>query len=100
KLFDLIKAVYENSSMRVATGILNDVLIEAMAMTPPPVDKGKALKVYFATQVAVRPPTFVLFVNDTELLHFSYKRFIENQIRENFGFKGTPINIISRNRKD
>ena len=99
-LFDLVKAVYENSAMRVATGILNDVLIEAMAMTPPPVDKGKQLKIYFMTQVSVKPPTFVLFVNDVQLMHFSYKRFIENQMRLNFGFKGTPIHLIVRNRKD
>ena len=100
KVFDIIKAVYENSAMRIATGILNDVLIEAMAMTPPPIDKGKQLRIYFATQVSVKPPTFVLFVNDTQLMHFSYRRFIENQIRQNFGFKGTPIHFVVRNRKD
>jgi len=100
KVFDMIIAVYENSAMRVATGILNDVLIEAMAMTPPPIDKGKQLKIYFVTQVSVKPPTFVLFVNDVHLMHFSYKRFIENQVRQNFGFKGTPIHFVVRNRKD
>jgi len=100
KVFDMIVAVYENSAMRVATGILNDVLIEAMAMTPPPIDKGKQLKIYFITQVSVKPPTFVLFVNDVHLMHFSYKRFIENQVRQNFGFKGTPIHFVVRNRKD
>ena len=100
KVFDIIKAVHENAAMRVATGILNDVLIEAMAMTPPPIDKGKQLKIYFVTQVSVKPPTFVLFVNDVNLMHFSYRRFIENQIRQNFGFKGTPIHFVVRNRKD
>jgi len=100
KVFDMITAVYENSAMRVATGILNDVLIEAMAMTPPPIDKGKQLKIYFVTQVSVKPPTFVLFVNDVHLMHFSYRRFIENQIRQNFGFKGTPIHFVVRHRKD
>jgi len=100
KVFDIIKAVYENAAMRVATGLLNDVLIESMAMTPPPIDKGKQLKIYFVTQVSVKPPTFVVFVNDVALMHFSYKRFIENQIRQNFGFKGTPIHFLVRNRKD
>jgi len=100
KVFDMITAVYENSAMRVATGILNDVLIEAMAMTPPPIDKGKQLKIYFVTQVSVKPPTFVLFVNEVHLMHFSYRRFIENQIRQNFGFKGTPIHFVVRPRKD
>jgi len=100
KVFDIIKAVYENAAMRVSTGLLNDVLIEAMAMTPPPIDKGKQLKIYFVTQVSVKPPTFVIFVNDVGLMHFSYKRFIENQLRQNFGFKGTPIHFVVRNRKD
>jgi GTP-binding protein len=76
------------------------VLIEAVAMSPPPTDKGKQLKIYFVTQVSVKPPTFVLFVNDTELMHFSYKRYIENQFRQAFGFTGTPIHFIVRNRKD
>jgi len=100
KVFEFIKVVHENTAMRVATGILNDVLIEAMAMTPPPIDKGKQLKIYFITQVSVKPPTFVLFVNDVHLMHFSYKRFIENQLRQNFGFKGTPIHFVVRNRKE
>ena len=100
KLFDLINMVHENNTMRVATGILNDVLIEAMAMNQPPAEKGRPLKIYYMTQVSVKPPTFVLFVNDTELLHFSYKRYIENQLREAFGFKGTPIHFIARNRKE
>ncbi len=100
KLFNMIKAVNENNARRVATGVLNDVLIEAMAMNQPPADKGRPLRIYYMTQVSVRPPTFVLFVNDTELLHFSYKRYIENQLREAFGFDGTPIHFIARNRKE
>lgn len=100
KLFAMIKAVNENNAMRVSTGVLNDVLIEAMAMNQPPAEKGRPLRIYYMTQVSVRPPTFVLFVNDTELLHFSYKRYIENQLREAFGFTGTPIHFIARNRKD
>ena len=100
KLFDLINMVHENNTMRIATGVLNDVLIEAMAMNQPPAEKGRPLRIYYMTQVSVKPPTFVLFVNDTELLHFSYKRYIENQPREAFGFKGTPIHFIARNRKE
>ncbi len=100
QLFGLIRIVSENASLRIATGILNEVLIEAVAMSPPPTDKGKQLKIYFVTQVSVKPPTFVLFVNDTELMHFSYKRYIENQFRQAFGFTGTPIHFIVRNRKD
>lgn len=99
-LFRLIKTVHENNCMRISTGLLNDVLIEAMAMNQPPAEKGRQLKIFYMTQVSVKPPTFVLFVNDTELLHFSYKRYIENQLREAFGFSGTPIHFIARNRKD
>lgn len=100
KLFELINMVYENNTMRISTGILNDVLIEAMAMNQPPAEKGRPLRIYYMTQVSVKPPTFVIFVNDTELLHFSYKRYIENQLRDAFGFKGTPIHFIARNRKE
>lgn len=100
KLFDMIKTVNENNTLRISTGVLNDVLIEAMAMNQPPAEKGRPLRIYYMTQVSVRPPTFVLFVNDTELLHFSYKRYLENQLREAFGFAGTPIHFIARNRKD
>ncbi len=100
KLFELINMVHENNTMRIATGVLNDVLIEAMAMNQPPAEKGRQLRIYYMTQVSVKPPTFVLFVNDTELLHFSYKRYIENQLRDAFGFKGTPIHFIARNRKE
>lgn len=100
KLFDTIAAIYENNTRRVSTGLLNDVLIEAMALNQPPAEKGRPLKIYYMTQVSVKPPTFVLFVNDTELLHFSYKRYIENQLRQAFGFDGTPIHFIARNKKD
>lgn len=100
KLFELITMVSENNSRRIATGMINDVLIEAMAMNQPPAEKGKQLRIYYMTQVSVKPPTFVLFVNDTELLHFSYKRYLENQLRDAFGFVGTPIHFIARNRKE
>lgn len=98
KLFDLIDAVCENHSMRIATGVLNEIMTEAVAMQQPPSDKGKRLKLFYMTQVAVKPPTFVIFVNDKELMHFSYTRYIENQIREAFGFKGTPLKFIIRER--
>ena len=100
KLFELITMVSENNSRRIATGMLNDVLIEAMAMNQPPAEKGKQLRIYYMTQVSVKPPTFVLFVNDTELLHFSYTRYLENQLRDSCGFVGTPIHFIARNRKE
>lgn len=100
KLFGMIKVVFENNSRRISTGLLNDVLIEAMAVNQPPAEKGRPLKIYYITQVSVKPPTFVLFVNDSELLHFSYKRYIENQLRQAFGFDGTPIHFIARNRKE
>ena len=86
--------------MRVATGVLNEIVSEAVAMQQPPSDKGKRLKIYYVTQVAVRPPTFVVFVNDKELMHFSYTRYIENQIRNAFGFRGTSLKFIIRERKD
>ncbi len=100
KLFELIDIVYENHSMRVATGVLNEIMAEAVAMQQPPSDKGKRLRLYYITQAAVKPPTFVIFVNDKELMHFSYTRYIENQIREAFGFKGTPLKFIIRERKE
>lgn len=100
KLFGMIIACSENTTRRISTGLLNDVLIEAMAMNQPPAEKGRPLKIYYMTQVAIKPPTFVLFVNDTELLHFSYKRYIENQVREAFGFEGTPLRFISRNKSE
>ncbi len=100
KLFELINQVSQNSTLRISTGLLNDVLIEAMSMHEPPHDKGRALRIYYMTQVSVKPPTFVFFVNDVQLLHFSYKRYIENQLRLNFGFNGTPIHFIARNKGD
>ncbi len=100
KLFEMIDAVNENHSMRVATGVLNEIMAEAVAMQQPPSDKGKRLRLYYITQVSVKPPTFVIFVNDKELMHFSYTRYLENQIRETFGFRGTPLKFIIRERKD
>lgn len=100
KLFETINMVSENHAMRVQTGVLNDIMAEAVAMQQPPSDKGKRLKLYYITQVSVKPPTFVIFVNDKELMHFSYTRYIENQIRETFGFKGTPLRFIIRERKE
>lgn len=99
KLFETIDMVSENHAMRVATGVLNEIMSEAVAMQQPPTDKGKRLRLYYITQVAVKPPTFVIFVNDKELMHFSYTRYIENQIRETFGFIGTPLKFIIRERK-
>ena len=98
KLFETIDIVNENHAMRVATGVLNEIMTEAVAMQQPPSDKGKRLRLYYITQVSVKPPTFVIFVNDKELMHFSYTRYIENQIRETFGFKGTPLHFIIRER--
>ncbi len=100
KLFDLIDVVIENHSLRISTGVLNEILSEAVALQQPPSDKGKRLRLYYMTQVSVKPPTFVIFVNDKQLMHFSYQRYIENRIRDAFGFKGTPIRIIIRERKD
>lgn len=99
KLFELIDMVRENQNLRVSTGVLNEILTEAVAMQQPPSDKGKRLKLYYITQVAVKPPTFVIFVNDKKLMHFSYTRYIENKIREAFGFRGTPLKFIIRERK-
>jgi len=100
KLFETIDAVIENHSLRVATGVLNEILAEAVALQQPPSDKGKRLKIFYMTQVAVKPPTFVIFVNDKQLMHFSYTRYIENKVREAFGFRGTPLKFIIRERKD
>lgn len=100
KLYEMIDIVYENHAMRVATGVLNEIMAEAVALQQPPSDKGKRLRLYYITQVAVKPPTFVIFVNDKELMHFSYTRYIENQIREAFGFRGTPLKFIIRERKE
>ncbi len=100
KLYDVIDMVSENHAMRVATGVLNEIMTEAVALQQPPADKGKRLRLYYITQVSVKPPTFVIFVNDKELMHFSYTRYLENQIRETFGFVGTPLKFIIRERKE
>lgn len=100
KLFETIDMVSENHAMRVATGVLNEIMAEAVVLQQPPSDKGKRLKLYYITQVSVKPPTFVIFVNDKELMHFSYTRYIENQIRETFGFRGTPLRFIIRERNE
>ena len=98
KLYEMIDAVRENQNLRVATGVLNEIMTEAVVLQQPPSDKGKRLKLYYITQVAVKPPTFVIFVNDKELMHFSYTRYIENKIREAFGFRGTSLRFIIRER--
>ena len=100
KLFDVIDMVIANSSMRVATGVLNEIVTEAVAMQQPPTDKGKRLKIFYVTQAAVKPPTFIVFVNDKKLMHFSYTRYLENRIREAFGFRGTSLRFITRERKE
>lgn len=100
KLYDLIDMASENHAMRVATGVLNEIMSEAVALQQPPSDKGKRLKLFYITQVGVKPPAFVIFVNDRELMHFSYTRYIENKIREAFGFRGTPLKFIIRERKE
>lgn len=100
KLFELIDAVIENHALRISTGVLNEIMSEAVALQQPPSDKGKRLRLYYITQVAVKPPTFVIFVNDKELMHFSYTRYIENRIRDAFGFRGTPLRFIIRERKE
>jgi GTP-binding protein len=100
KIYETIDCVLENNSMRIATGVLNEIVTEAVAMQQPPSDKGKRLKIFYVTQVAVKPPTFVIFVNDKELMHFSYTRYLENRIREAFGFEGTPLKFIIRERKE
>lgn len=100
KVFDMIDLVIQNNSMRVATGVLNEIMAEAVAMQQPPYDKGKRLKLYYITQVSVKPPTFVIFVNDKQLMHFSYTRYIENRIRDTFGFRGTALKFIIRERKE
>ncbi len=100
KLFDLIEQVIQNQNLRIATGVLNEIMTEAVALQQPPSDKGKRLKLFYITQVAVKPPTFVIFVNDKSLMHFSYTRYIENKIREAFGFAGTSLKFFIRERKE
>ncbi|MCR5734681.1 MAG: ribosome biogenesis GTPase Der [Lachnospiraceae bacterium] len=98
RLFDLIDTVVNNHSLRIQTGVLNEIMMEAAALNQPPNDKGKRLKLFYITEASVKPPTFVIFVNDKKLMHFSYTRYIENKIREAFGFKGTPLRFIIRER--
>ena len=100
KLYEMIDVVMENQTLRVATGVLNEIMAEAVALLQPPSDKGKRLKLYYITQVSVKPPTFVIFVNDKELMHFSYTRYLENKIREAFGFRGTSLKFFIRERKE
>ena len=100
RLFELIKFVYAQNTMRISTGMLNDVLAEATARVQPPSDKGKRLKIYYITQASTRPPTFVFFCNREELFHFSYQRYLENQIRSTFGLEGTPVRFVIRERGD
>lgn len=100
KIFETIDVVIENNSMRVATGVLNEIVTEAVAMQQPPSDKGKRLRIYYTTQVSVKPPTFVIFVNDKQLMHFSYTRYLENRIRDTFGFRELHFVLSSeRERK-
>ena len=100
KLFEMIDMIIQNQSLRIATGVLNEILSEAVALQQPPSDKGRRLKLYYITQVSVKPPTFVIFVKDRELMHFSYTRYLENKIRDTFGFRGTSLKFIIRERKD
>jgi GTP-binding protein len=97
-LLPVVQTASENHAMRVQTNVLNDIIMDAVAMNPTPTHNGKRLKIFYATQVAVKPPSFVVFVNEPELMHFSYQRFLENKIREAFGFEGTPIRIFARQR--
>ena len=99
-IVELINKVYESGRKRLSTGVLNDVIGDAVMLNQPPSDKGKRLKIYYATQTGVLPPTFVIFINDKELFHFSYQRYLENKIRESFGFDGTVIKIIPREKGD
>ncbi|MDM7533653.1 ribosome biogenesis GTPase Der [Lactococcus lactis] len=99
KLPDMIKEIHHAQNLRISSSVLNDVIMDAVAINPTPTDKGKRLKIFYATQVAIKPPTFVVFVNEEELMHFSYLRFLENQIRKAFVFEGTPVHLIARKRK-
>ncbi len=100
RLFELIKYVDEQNALRVPTGVLNELLARATARVQPPSDKGRRLKIFYMTQSSTRPPTFVCFVNRKDLFHFSYQRYIENQIRETFGLEGTPVRMVVRERGD
>ena len=100
KIFELVEMVHTQNNMRVSTGVLNDVLNDAILRVQPPTDKGKRLKIFYMTQVAVQPPTFVVFVNDKELAHFSYIRYLENQVRDAFGLDATPLKFIVREKNE
>ncbi len=100
KLLDMVETVLQNQTLRIATGVLNEILTEAVALQQPPSDKGRRLKIFYMTQVSVKPPTFVIFVNDKKLMHFSYQRYLENRLREAFGFGGTAIHFIIRERSE
>ena len=100
KLYDLIDLVMDSQTLRIQTGVLNEIITEATVMQQPPSDKGKRLKIFYATQVSVKPPTFVIFVNDKELMHFSYQRYIENKLREYFGFEGCPIDVVFNKKSE
>ena len=100
RLFEAIDMVLENQTLRIQTGVLNEIMAEAVALQQPPSDKGKRLKLFYITQVAVKPPTFVIFVNDKQLMHFSYVRYLENKIRDAFGFRGTSLKFLIRERKE
>ncbi|MGN0995729.1 MAG: ribosome biogenesis GTPase Der, partial [Candidatus Ventricola sp.] len=99
KVLDTVKDVYDQTSRRITTGLLNDMLADATAAQQPPFSAGRQLKIYYATQQSVCPPTFVLFVNDESLMHFAYQRYLENQFRKSFGFEGTPLKFILRQKK-
>ncbi len=100
RIVEEVDAAYAQASHRIPTGVLNDILHDAITMNEPPYIKGKQLKIYYATQAGVCPPTFILFVNDIRRMHFSYERYLENQFRKAFGFEGTPIRLIARNRNE
>ena len=99
RVIEMVNQVYAQCTFRISTGVLNECIADAVAFSEPPTDKGRRLKIYYGTQVAVKPPTFVLFVNDPDLMHYSYLRYLENQFRKNFGLEGTPIRFILRQRK-
>lgn len=98
KVLEMARYAYEQNCRRISTGTLNDIINEAITITEPPSDKGRRLKIYYGTQVSIKPPTFVLFVNDPTLMHFSYKRYLENYLRKSFGLDATPIRLLIRER--
>jgi GTP-binding protein len=100
KITDIVNFVAEQQSQRISTSVLNEIVSEAVQLTPPPSDKGKRLKILYVTQAGIKPPHFIFFVNEPELLHFSYQRYLENKLRENFGFEGTPLKITVRKREE